>query len=194
MWDHQTSTIRSRATREIRLKELYKKIKSLQGDPHYVAMGASIGVFVGITPTIPLHTVIALGLAFALKSSKPAAAIAVWVSNPVTIPLFYYTSFKFGALILGHELTLNPQLASVSQLLQMGWDVTLATIVGGALLGIVPAVATYFLTYSLFQKLRLRHARRIHNQSHAPASGHGEAVPKKDSPARRPLAGETTPS
>ena len=70
------------------------RIKRLNGDPHYVATGMAIGVFVGITPTIPLHTVLALALAFLFRVSKVAAALGVWCSNHVTIPFFYYWSYS----------------------------------------------------------------------------------------------------
>lgn len=143
-----------------RLKALYERFKSLQGDPHYVAMGAAIGVFVAVTPTIPFHTAIAVGLAFIFKASKPAAAIAVWVGNPLTVPFFYYASFKIGTLILGHEVPLRGQLPGVAQMLKMGWDVTVAMIVGGAILGILPAIASYYLTFHLFQKIHLHRSLR----------------------------------
>ncbi len=62
--------------------------KNLKGDPHYIALGMAIGVFVSITPTIPFHTVIALAMVIALPGSKAAAALSVWFSNPITIPFF----------------------------------------------------------------------------------------------------------
>ena len=74
------------------LKEISRRslarIKELNGDPHYVALGMAIGVFVGVTPTIPFHTALALGLSFIFRGSKAAAAIGVWFSNPITIPFF----------------------------------------------------------------------------------------------------------
>lgn len=162
MPDHNPSANAPGPTISGRWRALYQRFKSLQGDPHYVAMGAAIGVFVALTPTIPLHTAIALGFALLLKASKPAAAIAVWISNPVTIPFFYYASFKLGTLILGHEVPLGGHQPTVSQLLKMGWDVTVAAIVGGALLGIIPAVAAYIVTFRLFLGIhRRRQLRRL---------------------------------
>ena len=162
MPDHTKPATAHRPPLAERWQALYQKFKSLQGDPHYVAMGVAIGVFVALTPTIPLHTAIALGLAFLLKASKPAAAIAVWISNPVTIPFFYYASFKLGTLILGQELPLHGHQPTVSQMLKMGWDVTIVSIVGGALLGIIPAAAAYFLAFRLFHGIRRRRKLRKH--------------------------------
>ncbi len=151
-----------------RIHRLYRRFKALQGDPHYIAMGTAIGVFVGFTPTIPLHTAIAIGLAFIFKASKPAAVIAVWVGNPVTIPFFYYAAFEMGKLMIGHDMPLHGTIPGVTQLVKMGWDVALAMIVGGAILGIVPAVAAYFIAFHLFRRVKARRqARKSKRDDHS---------------------------
>jgi uncharacterized protein (DUF2062 family) len=38
-----------------RVEAYCRRIKSLQGDPHYVAVGMAAGVLVVFTPTIPFH-------------------------------------------------------------------------------------------------------------------------------------------
>ena len=143
-----------------RLKEKYQPIiirfKALQGDPHYIAMGMGIGVFVAITPTIPFHTAIALVMAFILKGSKPAAAIGVWFSNPVTIPPFYYGSYKVGCLMIGKSIALDMSNPSISTLMQMGLDVAIAAIIGGVILGIIPGIAAYFITLRIFKAAQSR--------------------------------------
>jgi uncharacterized protein (DUF2062 family) len=117
-------------------------------------MGMAIGVFVGVTPTIPFHTVIALALAFIFRGSKPAAAIGVWFANPVTIPIFYIGSFKVGTLILNKPIPFDVKFESISELMTLGLDVTIAMILGGAILGILPAIIAYFLTYRIITKVR----------------------------------------
>ncbi len=137
-----------------RLKALLVRLKELQGDPRYIAMGMAIGVFVSVTPTIPFHTVIALALAFIFRGSKPAAAIGVWFANPVTIPVFYIGSFKVGTLILNKPIAFDVKLESISELMTLGLDVTIAMIVGGAILGILPAIIAYILTYHIMTRVR----------------------------------------
>ncbi|MBW2513094.1 MAG: DUF2062 domain-containing protein [Deltaproteobacteria bacterium] len=137
-----------------RLKALFVRIKKLQGDPRYIAMGMAIGVFVGVTPTIPFHTVIAILLAFILRGSKPAAAIGVWFANPVTIPIFYIGSFKIGTLILNKPIPFDVKFESITALMDLGLDVTAAMLLGGAVLGIPPAIMAYFLTYRLMTRVR----------------------------------------
>ena len=73
-----------------------EKVKKLNGDPHYVAFGMAIGVFVAMTPTIPFHTILAIILAILLNASKPAAVLGVWVSNPFTVVFLYFACYKVG--------------------------------------------------------------------------------------------------
>ena len=143
-----------------RLHDFIERVKKLQGDPHYIAVGMAIGVFVAITPTIPFHTAIALALAFMLRGSKAAAAIAVWVSNPVTIPIFYLCSYKVGNFILGNSIPFDPKYESLSELAKLGLDATIAMMVGGVILGIFPGIAAYFITRKIFITLRARKAQR----------------------------------
>jgi len=87
-----------------KIKQLFDCFKKIKGDPHYVALGMAIGVFISATPTMPFHTVIAIALAFVLRGSKPAAAIGVWFCNPVTIPFLYFWSYKVGMFVIGNSV------------------------------------------------------------------------------------------
>ncbi len=140
-------------------QEFVRKLQELRGRPRELSLGIAIGVFVGITPTIPLHTVLAVTLAAALRGSKLAAALGVWVANPLTIPVFYYGSYRLGIFVLGMpELTL-PSTYSVFSLMHLGGHVTVAMLHGGVLLGILPAVLAYFLTYRLTSSPRFQGKR-----------------------------------
>ena len=152
-------------------REFIDRFKKLQGDPHYVAMGMAIGIFVSITPTFPFHTVIAITLAFALRGSKPAAAIGVWFCNPVTLPFFYLGSYKAGMFILGksapfdvkYESVLELMKLGILELMKLGMDVTVAVITGGVILGILPGIAAFFITRKIFTKIRSRRKSGIDN-------------------------------
>ena len=139
-------------------REFIDRVKNLEGDPHFVAMGLAIGVFISITPTIPFHTVLAVSLAILLRGSKVAAALGVWFSNPVTAPIFYWGSYKLGMYLLGIRAPFNVKYESILELLDLGMDVTIAMIAGGIILGILPGIASYFITRKLITTIRLRKA------------------------------------
>lgn len=138
------------------IREFVQRVKNLEGDPHYVAMGLAIGVFVGITPTIPFHTVLAVLLAFILRGSKVAAALGVWFSNPITAPIFYWGSYKAGMYLLGNPAPFDIKYESILELLDLGIEVTIAMISGGIILGILPGIASYFITRKIITTIRLR--------------------------------------
>ena len=139
-----------------RLLRWIARFKELHGDPHYVAFGMAIGVFVSITPTIPFQSIIAVCLSIIFRGSKAAAAIGVWFCNPLTIPIIYFVSFKTGALLFGASNTVSISSGSLAELLELGLDVTTTSVLGGLVLGILPGIATYFITRKIMQKLRSR--------------------------------------
>jgi uncharacterized protein len=141
-----------------RIRGFIDRVKKLDGDPHYIAMGMAIGIFVGITPTMPFHTVLAVGLAFIFRGSKAAAALGVWCSNPFTAPLFYVGSYKVGIYLLGNRVPFNLKYESLLELAHLGINVTIALIAGGIFLGILPGVASYFITRKIFTTIRSKRA------------------------------------
>jgi len=114
----------------------------------------AIGVFIGVTPTIPLHTVLAVALAFVFRGSKPAAALGVWVSNPITIPFFYFGSYRLGGMLFNITAPFHPRLHSISELFQVGTKITLAMICGGVLLAIPLGLGAYGLTLGLCKRIQ----------------------------------------
>ncbi len=138
------------------IREFFERVKKLHGDPHYIAMGMAIGVFVGITPTMPFHTVIAVLLAFILRGSKAAAALGVWFCNPLTAPFFYLGSYKAGMFIFGNSAPFDIKYESVLELIKLGMDVTMAMIAGGIILGIFPGIGAYFITRKIITRIQSR--------------------------------------
>lgn len=130
-------------------RDFISRFKKLQGDPHYIAKGMGIGVFVSITPTIPLHTVIALALSFILRASKPAAILGVWFSNPFTMPFFYWGSYKLGTFIHDGPIPFDTKFESIWELMNLGIGFTIAMMTGGIIIGIAPGVAAYFITLKI---------------------------------------------
>ena len=99
----------------------YLRILRLKGEPEEVAGGMAIGVFIGLTPTVPLQTILAVLIAFLLGKSKLAAALGGLVANPFLLPFIYILDYKVGRMITGVE---GPSLVlsdfSVSHVLESG--------------------------------------------------------------------------
>ncbi|MEA3416562.1 MAG: DUF2062 domain-containing protein [Thermodesulfobacteriota bacterium] len=135
------------------IRQVITRFKQLQGDPHNIAMGVGLGIFVCATPTFPFQTFLAIALAFIFRGSKAAAIIGSWLAAPV-IPFFYIGSYKLGTFILGYSIPMDP--LSISKLINMGWSVAFAMITGGTIIGLFPGIAGYLITHTIFKKIRSR--------------------------------------
>ncbi len=149
-------------------KYYYLKFVRLKGDPRSLAFGTAIGVFVGLTPTIPLHTVAIIALTVITRTSFIAAYTVSWlVCNPFTYVPIYYLSLVIGNAVTPYELNwdkikavldlllshpgIGPSFAAVFNL---GFEAITVMVVGGCILAIPFTIASYYFSFSLFSKIR----------------------------------------
>jgi hypothetical protein len=137
------------------------KFRRLQDDPRKIAGGMALGIFIGITPTIPFHTVAALPLAALLRVSPVTAFIGLQIGNPLTIPAIYLASYKVGQFLLysGKPLVF-PETFSFKAWMGVLWQGGVALQVGGLILAIPPAIVAYFLTLWIVQRCHRRKAAK----------------------------------
>ena len=138
------------------IKNWLKECRQLSGDPRYIGRGMAIGIFVSMTPFFPFQTAIAIAMSVILRGSKRAAAIGVWLSNPLTFPVCYYIIYKLGMIILGNNTAYDPDWKTFSDLVNMGMEIAYAMIIGGAVLGTALGVPTYYITKKIFQRMQKR--------------------------------------
>jgi uncharacterized protein (DUF2062 family) len=162
------------------IKCQWLKFRRLQGDPKKIALGAALGVFIGITPTIPFHTVLLLILAPLLRVSLIAGYMGIWISNPLTWVPQYLAAYEVGALLLfrGDSLVI-PEHANLAAYLHLIWRGGLALQVGGLIIAVPAALLTYFITLWAVRRYRRRQG---------PLESRVQLIPKKRSAASRPEA------
>lgn len=160
------------------LRHAYKKMLRVKSSPHDVALGLALGVFIGLLPIIPFQTVTVLALALALRCSKLTAFLGTLISNPLNIPFLYYIMFRLGRFFLPDlRGRFNPEHLTILDLLQTGWHAFATMLLGGVLIGIPSAVATYFLARYLTQ---LHHARRAKKMANSPYKKLFQGPPPSD--------------
>ena len=143
------------------LRYHWLKFRRLQEDPRKIAGGIALGVFIGITPTIPFHTVAVLSLAALLRVSPVTAFIGIQIGNPLTVPAIYLAAYKVGQFLLyrGKPLVF-PETFSFEAWLNVLWQGGVALQVGGVVLAIAPAIVAYFVTLWIVQRYRRRKAAK----------------------------------
>jgi uncharacterized protein (DUF2062 family) len=143
------------------IRYYWLKFRRLQGDPQKLAWGMALGVFIGITPTVPFHTVLALGLPPLLGISPVTAYLGIWVMNPLTIAPLYLAAYKVGQIFLyGGKPLVIPESLDFHAFLELLWRGGLALQVGGVLIALPPAIISYFLTLWTIRRYRQRKARK----------------------------------
>lgn len=152
----------------------YLKLLRLHGDPETLARGVAIGIFVGVTPTLPLHTVLALLFSYLLGGNPIAALIAAaTISNPFTLVPQYYLCWKVGNWFLpGHlswhkiqmvmavihsDLGFSESLRSLGRLSAEAITVLL---LGGLVLALPAALIAYPLSRRLFATIRKKRRQK----------------------------------
>jgi len=138
------------------IKRFYRRFIRLKGNTEQVAIGLTIGVFVGLTPTIPFHTVLAFILALALKQNCTASVLgATAIGNPLTLPFLYITEYHLGKYLLGS----NMQEVVFSDyhmwdILHVGWSVACPLLVGGIALAFISTLPAYIIARKIVITLR----------------------------------------
>ena len=149
-------------------KYYYLRFIRLRGQPSVLARGVAVGTFIGITPTIPFHTIFALILAFVMRGSKVAALLStVLVSNPLTFVLQYYLSFQIGNWLTPGKISWEKMTElmealssganfseSLTALGHMGLEALIVILIGGSILALPFTVASYVLSFLFFRKIQ----------------------------------------
>ncbi len=157
--------------------QFIERVKQLQGDPHYLALGMAIGVFVAMTPLIPFHTVIAVAMAYIFGGSRPAAVLGVWASNPFTVIFIYLGCYKIGIFLMGNPAQDIASIKILVHTLEQDVDIYekfivfmhffhsqlklfIAMIAGGIVLGLPAGFVSYFFTKTFVKKIDLQKGKR----------------------------------
>jgi uncharacterized protein len=143
-----------------RIRHFHRQFVSLKGDPRRIALGVAIGVFIGVTPTIPFHTALIVAVSALFRQHVTAAYLGSWfISNPLTIPIFYLFQYETGRFLLGAErCALALPDYSLTTLANLGWHILLPLQVGGLLFAPLFAVPAYLFTRRLMAARKARPA------------------------------------
>ena len=139
-------------------QKAYQRFLKIRGHPREISLGFALGLFVGMSPFMGLHTAIAVLLAALFKWNKISAALAVWISNPFSAPVIYGLTYIVGARVLAYENSYTlPQefdLNALLDIIRSAPDLIGVLIVGGIVTGIPLGVAGYFGAYFAIYEYR----------------------------------------
>ena len=150
------------------------RLRRLSDTSHAVALGFAIGVFTAVTPFLGTHMVMAALLAWVIGGSVVAALLGTFVGNPLTYPLFWYSTYEVGNLMLRGEM--NEQRIDLSggifqKSLEQLWPILKPMTLGSIPVGLALAALSYVLVKPMVDAYKHRRRRELQLRSESEALG-----------------------
>ena len=152
-----------------------KGVCHLDDEPWKIALGLAVGVFISCTPFYGLHTLMAIGAAFALRINKASTITGAWLNLPWFAPFVYALSLKVGEFILdggpGLGVLLGKNLSDLAGMIRPFLSLERITVgflasskflfvvskplvVGTAVVGAVAGLITYVVALGVVKEAR----------------------------------------
>jgi uncharacterized protein (DUF2062 family) len=146
-----------------------ERLLHIHDTPHRTAVAFALGVFIGFSPLLGLHTALGLVLAFAFGLNRVAVLVGVYVNLPWFLGPYYMVATLVGAAVLRRPLPhglLNEfatlldrwptgELARIETLLTpLFWPYVL----GSTLLAALAAAVAYYAALGFVLARRHRHS------------------------------------
>ena len=160
-----------------------QRILHINDTPEAIALGAAVGTFIGMTPTVGIQMILMVIVGTVIRANRFAGVAMVYISNPFTVLPIYWLDYVVGSTLLGHEaLTYAKFEATCTEFMEqldvaglwpatVGFvseygDIAVAMTVGGVVLGVILAIPVYPLTLRLVLAHR-RHKERVEAEAKA---------------------------
>jgi uncharacterized protein (DUF2062 family) len=150
------------------------RLRRLSDTPHAVALGFAAGVFVAVTPFIGTHMVMAVLLAWVIGGSIVAALLGTFIGNPLTYPLFWYSTYEVGSLMLGGAAEKPPIDLSggiFQSSLDQLWPLLKPMTLGSVPVGLALAALSYVLVRPMVDAYKHRRRRELELRASREALG-----------------------
>lgn len=131
-------------------RDKLREVIGTKDHPKKIAMSFAVGIFIGMSPVLGLHTVLGIGAAWLFRLNKFITIIGVYVTNPWTIVPIYTFATWVGARLLGINKII-PDIdwnnINFAYLLEETKSLLLPFVFGTTLIGFLSAVIGYLLIY-----------------------------------------------
>jgi len=100
------------------MKDLIKKLLHIEDTAERTAVAYSIGIFLGFSPFLGLHTLAGLAIAFLFNLNRVAILLGVWSNTPWFIVPYYTIATWVGMWVTGFRI----EKAILKRMFQSGMD------------------------------------------------------------------------
>ncbi len=153
----------------VHFKDLMRKLLHVEDTPERTALAFSIGVFLGFSPFLGLHTLAAIGAAFLFGLNRVALLLGAWTNTPWWIVPYYTFATWVGMKVMGVQI----ERGMLKEIFKMGvdqgfmcsdfwnrvtsqWGLLASFLVGSLILAALFSLLAYPLSLKLIRLYRLR--------------------------------------
>jgi len=164
----------------VRAKTRFVEVIGVHDRPEHLAAAWALGIGIGLSPLMGLHTALALVLAIVFRLNKLDVVLGTLIINPWTLPLYFPAAIFVGKWVTGVHVPQFVRFHPEAVLDVAVWrdnapwlrSMLLAWGLGAAIFSLLVGVATYFLLRRVIRVHRAHHLRR---QAHADPAGPGSS-------------------
>ncbi len=139
----------------MRFRDRLREILTLRDSHHRLAIAFAVGIFIGMSPLLGLHTVLGIAIAWAFRLNRLVTITGVFVTNPWTIVPIYTFSTWVGAKCLGTKQII-PHIdwsnITFTSFIYNFKSLLLPFILGTLLIGFISAIISYFIIYHALKR------------------------------------------
>jgi len=133
------------------LRKAISSLLKVPDTPERTAFGFAIGVLIGFSPFLGLHTVMGVAVAFLFRLNKIAVMLGVWSNVPWLVIPFYSFATWVGVKVIGLPEGIHLPSIEFSDLfrtefwiwLGSQWQLLLPAFIGSLLLSVILAAIAY---------------------------------------------------
>jgi hypothetical protein len=147
-------------------RRAFRYLLNLDDPPERTALAFSIGAFIGFSPLLGLHTILAAMVSVVWRLNKPALFTGAYINNPWTLAPIITASWAVGRLFVSApEIELSSfhfsalLTAGFWRMIAAQWPQLLPFAIGATVLSIISALVSYPLMLYILRAYRRKYGR-----------------------------------
>lgn len=127
--------------------------------PNSVEKGIALGVACGWIP-MPFHTTIAVFLAVLIDCNILMVITSIWVANPITMPVMYYSAYRLGSYLMGVDVSNLQFHLSIKDMLHDLHEIWQPFLLGCMIMGVASGTIVYLILRFVWPEFKNKMQRK----------------------------------
>lgn len=133
------------------MRKQLRRLLGLGESPRRTALAYAVGVFLGFSPFLGLHTVLGLLIAFLFRLNRVAILLGVYTNNPWWMVPYYAFAAWFGYLLLGGSVAASLPCPDLEEFFSLAfwrnlagqWDLLVPAFFGSMVIAVLLGALAY---------------------------------------------------